>query len=124
MTDLEPEALERALNVFRDELYYKDGPATFDAVLPKAIAAYLSHRRAALPAETREVVAKLNSLGVTRQEWPKQTTLYFSHSGGRVHLCEVDPFFEKAVGLAEKAARLLTEQAALLAQPPATQEQE
>lgn len=54
-----------------------------------------------------EFAERLNSLGVTRNDWSKNAMHYFRHSGGAVPLAEVDDFFRKAVNIAERTATFL-----------------
>lgn len=119
MTDLEPEALEKARESMLARVRLDDAghpiidAATANRMVRATVETYLSHRRAALPAETREVVADLERQAAEQHEI--------------AHDCdcapEVTQNWKNAIGL-RTAARLLTEQAALLAQPPATQGKE
>jgi len=54
-----------------------------------------------------ELAEKLNNLGVTRKEWSKDAHHFFSHTSGRVHMSEVESFFDRAVNLAERTATFL-----------------
>jgi len=78
------------------------GAAAKQASLVDIVAQVRARREVAI-----ELAARLENLGVTREDWSKNALHYFQHSGGQVSLSDVDDFFRYVINLAERTATFL-----------------